>query len=451
MSAGEHARAVRQAERTERELKLLFARLGSKQHPRGRILTAYRVARRALRGDATDLGVLGQVLAELRMAVQETAYSSLSTAGQAGMAQARTITGIYGLPTPTQIYTPATEYDAWMAAYDAQAAQLRALAVAGDESAILGDDGRVGAMSPAPIIREGARWLTIAAAAGMSYGIDASLNRARAREEWQRQAVAAIDGRTTDCCLRVHGQTVGMKESFSLSGTPRFADKMKDSPFHYYCRTVWTLVRAEDAKDRLTQQMQEAASYELEQRALTGKPGAFGPASATSRRTGVQVARKRSASSKTSSAVPNGEHPDALLKSWVNGAHRKKSVLLKRAVKEELGVRGLVMNRNKYTHTAAEINASRASVRSMYDATQASLKGKKTITLYRGVKSEIRSPGVVESWTTDLKTARKFNGHDVMRMEIPVDRIFMYSGGPGWANGRYGEQFEYMVLPEAPQ
>ena len=46
MAVNAHLAAVRGAERTGRELQALFGRLGTVEHPRGRVLSAYRNARR---------------------------------------------------------------------------------------------------------------------------------------------------------------------------------------------------------------------------------------------------------------------------------------------------------------------------------------------------------------------------------------------------------------------
>lgn len=54
----------------------------------------------------------------------------------------------------------------------------------------------------------------------------------------RKQAIAAIGGNTTDCCLRVHGQIVEVDEPFVLTGTPRFADRMQYPGFHWNCRTT---------------------------------------------------------------------------------------------------------------------------------------------------------------------------------------------------------------------
>lgn len=57
--------------------------------------------------------------------------------------------------------------------------------------------------------------------------------------ELRRQAVAVIAGNTTQTCLAVHGQIVGVDEPFDLHGhEPQFANEMMHSPFHWNCRTA---------------------------------------------------------------------------------------------------------------------------------------------------------------------------------------------------------------------
>ena len=58
---------------------------------------------------------------------------------------------------------------------------------------------------------------------------------------YQRQAIAAVDENTKDCCLKVHGQVVDFDEKFHLTGTPRFAHYVHAPPFHWNCRTVEVL------------------------------------------------------------------------------------------------------------------------------------------------------------------------------------------------------------------
>jgi hypothetical protein len=79
------------------------------------------------------------------------------------------------------------------------------------------------------------------------FGLDASgraaiYTAAQTQERrYQKQAMAAIDLHTTDCCRKVHGQIQDLDQPFQLTGTPRFADRMLNPPFHYNCRTITTL------------------------------------------------------------------------------------------------------------------------------------------------------------------------------------------------------------------
>ena len=53
----------------------------------------------------------------------------------------------------------------------------------------------------------------------------------------KKQAIAHIGSRTTDTCLRVHGQIKNIDEPYILSGQPSFARKQMLPPFHWNCRT----------------------------------------------------------------------------------------------------------------------------------------------------------------------------------------------------------------------
>lgn len=284
MAQGEHEQAVRVALRSGDELKRLIDRLGTQDAPRGRILAAYRQARRAMR-QAQNLTTVLDVLRELRATVEDVMRATLASAALAGLDQARVELAVHGLPNTVPPYRTEQELAAAMAQYDAQAAAVQATwAATGDMAQIVGDGERVGILTPAPIIREGARWLGIAMLMATAAATTEMLQRTRRQEDFMRQAVAAIDERTTDCCLRVHGQVVGMNQDFHLTGTPRFAEYLRNPPFHWYCRSSTALVRREDANDPLSQQMRSAAALELGTRAATGTRVEIHPADARSSR-----------------------------------------------------------------------------------------------------------------------------------------------------------------------
>lgn len=113
-------------------------------------------------------------------------------------------------------------------------------------------------------------------------------NEQQPETKYQKQAIATIDERTTDCCLRAHGQIQPLDEPFHLTGTPRFADEVQDPPFHWYCRTSEALYNeAFEDVGITTEKMKDMAQIELEDRELTGKRIEIHPSHSTSRRAGA--------------------------------------------------------------------------------------------------------------------------------------------------------------------
>jgi hypothetical protein len=109
----------------------------------------------------------------------------------------------------------------------------------------------------------------------------------RSRIVFMKQAIAAIDDRTTDCCLRVHGQIQPQNEPFRLTGRPRFADRLQGPPFHWRCRTATTLYTQEmEAVGVPTQAMLDAARAELLARGPADTRAVIWPSHATSGRGG---------------------------------------------------------------------------------------------------------------------------------------------------------------------
>jgi SPP1 gp7 family putative phage head morphogenesis protein len=138
---------------------------------------------------------------------------------------------------------------------------------------------------------------------------------------------------------------------------------------------------------------------------------------------------------------------------WAHGSSRRTSVVLKETLQRSLGVEGVVFNPKGFVVSDDEVRAMEATVRAMYERTQVHLRkrGIDSVHLYRGIQSEIIEQGVVESWTGDVDTAVRFDGFLVLEEDVPAERIFLYYLGPGWRNGRFGEQFEYLVLKSVPK
>ena len=83
-----------------------------------------------------------------------------------------------------------------------------------------------------------------------------------------KQAIAAIDERTTECCLLVHGQIQPITRPYQLDGQPRFADQLMLPPFHWRCRTSSApyLPSFEEGAAISTQDMRDASKAELKAR-----------------------------------------------------------------------------------------------------------------------------------------------------------------------------------------
>lgn len=280
-----HERSVQLALRSNDYLLTLFNRLGNTAAPNGKVLSAYRQARRAL-VTVRNVGELRQVLNELRLTLEIIARTTLDRAAQYGAQQATAELDALDIQGPPSTYDWMATLAAWLAVIDAQIARVQAAYVLGDGDlgTILGDESRVGLLAPAPVIGEGTHWAGAVLAGAWLSTISTNLKRTGQEDAYQRQAVAAIDERTTDCCLRVHGQVVALRQPFHLTGTPRFADHQQDPPFHWNCRTTVCLVAREMADDALSLSMRDAAQSELQARAQTGQRAEIHPAHATSRR-----------------------------------------------------------------------------------------------------------------------------------------------------------------------
>jgi len=283
---------------------VLFARLGSRQHPRGAVWTAYVRALRELRDimasgpgsvgrparaiSSVQVAQAGQVLRQLRLDVAMGVQPVLQDAALLGSLQALAQLRAYGLTAPENATPPASEaqegLQAVLATVDAQVAAATALLVTGAQpEMITGTDERQGPLSAAAVITPATLWVGSAALAGWGWAVGLYGGRP-GQQPWLKQTVAAIDERTTECCLRVHGQVTTLQGQFHLTGQPRFAEYKEAPPFHWRCRSATALVRPEDAGDALTDEMVSAARAELAARDATGGRVEIDPASATSRR-----------------------------------------------------------------------------------------------------------------------------------------------------------------------
>jgi len=286
VSYSQHSRSIRAALAAGDTLADILARLGTTEHPRGLVLTAYRTARRALAGNLANPRAVSDALAMLRYTLEAAITEALRTATDAGLKQAERDLGIYKM-RPATVAAPQTApaIEAALATFTQQAQAVAAYTqIAPDPAVILGDASRAGILSPAPVIRETSR-LAAATLNAVAFGVlSGSIDLIGYGGEWYHQAIAAIDERTTDCCLRVNGQEQPLHQPFHLTGSPRFADYIDNPPFHWSCRSASATVHRADLGDALTQQMRSAGKRELDARSLTGGRAEIHPSHARSRR-----------------------------------------------------------------------------------------------------------------------------------------------------------------------
>jgi hypothetical protein len=96
---------------------------------------------------------------------------------------------------------------------------------------ILGQGMRLGFLQPAPVNSQLAHQIT-----GIVFSLwgQTVSKSTKGLGGFNKQVIAAIDQKTTETCLKAHGQVVPFDNEFTLVGTPRFADKMTWTPFHWY-------------------------------------------------------------------------------------------------------------------------------------------------------------------------------------------------------------------------
>jgi len=283
--------ALREARRDTRFLDTLFNRyIGTAAHPRGRILSAYRAGRAAVAVALREGSpiALADGLDTLRYALLGLGSEAMGQASARGQASMEAQVEAYS--RDDESIQPARQrpdlgplMQGWMSEYDRQVAQVAAaMAFSGEAERILGDEDRLGILQPAPVAVHAAESFASALAMGAITWIVGRLEEEREPDVF-KQVIAAIDERTTDCCLNAHGQIQPFTRPFELVGTPRFADQLEWTPFHWYCRTSICMYR-EVYEDGTTEQMRDAARAELTAREETGIRVEIHPATARSRR-----------------------------------------------------------------------------------------------------------------------------------------------------------------------
>lgn len=270
--------AIRSGVRMNDRIGDLFAKIGTSAHPRGDVLTTYDTARLALESALraeNPLPAVREVLRTTRRQLQSDVGNVFSDAIGLGEDEVTRQLRFYDTkPRGSIRLTEQTQsaLEVSMSRFDAQAAAITALVISqADPAQIIGDDQRTGILSSGEITAAVAYWGTYL----IWNAFDETLQNGNTdNQDFKKQAVAALDKWTTDCCLKVHGQIQNVDDPFELTGTPRFADRMDWPAFHWYCRTSGVLYQ-EAFDDGLTARMQEGSQFFIKEREAGRNPDNF--------------------------------------------------------------------------------------------------------------------------------------------------------------------------------
>jgi len=114
----------------------------------------------------------------------------------------------------------------------------------------------------------------------------------------------------------------------------------------------------------------------------------------------------------------------------------------------EFGLTALIHNPHSHIVDSARLAAAQRVVRYIYERTQNVLseRGARRLELFRGIQTVQYVTGGIQSWTSNLAVAIQFDGYDVIREEIPAERILAFDGGPCWDSRSFLRESEYIVL-----
>lgn len=244
--------SIENARRTSLELMRVTDALGTAEQ-NGTITRAYTVARDALHQNLALADVTAQkraakeTLFHLRDAVRAAAREAFEEAWKLGVAQAERDAAEFGfeveLPTARErdaLLNRATDViDADTRKQTDALWLLILLGFAANARLIFGNLY----LNPAPVLKNAKFW----AAAFVTQTYDNLTVKRMVNLPFRagRMAVLGSNVNHTQTCLNASGQVVGLEEDFVLTGTPRYADRMRNPPFHDYCYTTVAIVRFE--------------------------------------------------------------------------------------------------------------------------------------------------------------------------------------------------------------
>lgn len=257
-----------------------FARIGTRENPEGFVIASYRETNRLIsvvldthESKRSALPVTISLIDGMRSNIRSEMSSEIYQMVSEGQDEAIRQLRYYGeIASPFDEYVLLDEVNAAIAAIDAQMLAQRELVRSlllsdAETEQIVGSEDRSGILRYSDISA-----LAVSYAASFVWdgftGLLDFFNQSGGTV-YKKQAVAALDERTTDCCLRVHGQIRDFWRPFDLEGVPRYANKMQFPAFHRYCRTAVALYDG-IYDNGITQELERSAQVILNERSAGG-------------------------------------------------------------------------------------------------------------------------------------------------------------------------------------
>jgi hypothetical protein len=264
-----------------------FERVGNNNFPGGFVTTAYQDANEQiaviLGASDAPLKDVVSVLRGLRSRVGSDVRAEMLDMIAFGEEEANRQLRFFKEPAGSaDIMGLSEEVNAAVSAIEqkiySQEALIQAMILTGSEKeSITGREERVGVLRASDVTAMAAAFIASFVWDGFLSVVDFYSSN-YGRVNFEKQAVAALDERTTQTCLQVHGQIQPFSKLFHLTGEPRYADEMDFPAFHGWCRTSVALYNSR-WEDGITREMLNGAQKILSERAA-GKSGYRHPANA---------------------------------------------------------------------------------------------------------------------------------------------------------------------------
>ena len=270
MSYATHKAEVQAALRVNRKLRTTQDKISPSKHPYNALTQIYKTTRRHIYKNFDNLADLRNILFFFSSTVTsivrplfESSDELGKSAGLASVARRKIETDIsFQSNNVVPAMSAVTEI------LNSQVTQTMSIAtIGGAVETVIGDGvNSVGFFSQGVLNKQINGYITTLTAMATLSIYQQAIADLISEDVFYKQAIAAIDEVTTECCLIVHGQFQRIESDFILVGSPRYADQINNPPFHWNCRTATALVHASERFDSLTQEMIDAAANELEAR-----------------------------------------------------------------------------------------------------------------------------------------------------------------------------------------